>query len=36
MSKTVNTYGQFTPFATVKEYEDYPKSEWSEIGRAHV
>ena len=31
MSKTVNTYGQFTPFTTVKEYEGYPKSEWSEM-----
>ena len=31
MSKTVNIYGQFTPFATVKEYENYPKSEWSEM-----
>lgn len=31
MSLTVNTYGQFTPFTTVKEYEDYPKSEWSDM-----
>lgn len=31
MSKTVNGYGQFTPFTTSKEYEDYPKSEWSEM-----
>ena len=31
MSKTVNTYGQFKPFTTVKEYEDYPKSEWSDM-----
>ena len=31
MSLTVNTYGQFTPFTTVKEYEDYPKSEWCDM-----
>jgi hypothetical protein len=31
MSKTVNTYGQFTPFTTSKEYEEYPKFEWSDM-----
>lgn len=31
MSKTVNTWGQWTPFNSVKEYEKMPKSEWCDM-----
>lgn len=31
MSKTVNTWGQWTPLNSVKEYEEMPKSEWCDM-----
>lgn len=31
MSKTVNTWGQWNPLNSVKEYEEMPRTEWCDM-----